>query len=102
MNEEIIKRLNKDIQFEFLHKMVDKKMVLKQDKEMITGKEPASPMGDQSCREPSNGITIRQQFAMAAMQGLCSYPGVATAESIAEAAVSVADALITELNKTEK
>lgn len=69
---------------------------------MITGKEPASPIGDQSCREPSNGLTMRQQFAMVAMQGLCDHPGLATAESIAEAAISVADALITELNKTDK
>jgi hypothetical protein len=54
------------------------------------------------------GITIRQQFAMAAMQGLLSndehikndeksYP-----EITADMALQYADALIEELNKTDK
>jgi hypothetical protein len=67
-----------------------------------TGADSVSPTGDHNNIEPKAGLTKREIFAMAAMQGLCAHPSVATAESIAEAAVSVTDALITELNKTEK
>ena len=77
----------------------------------ITGNEPANPIvnsdGFPSYAETLNsakpeciGLTIRQQFAMSAMQGLAN-----TAESvpseIAEVAVFMADALIAELNRTE-
>lgn len=73
---------------------------------MITGNEPAFPeMHDHGVRELNTGITIRQQFAMAAMQGFCAagygeFKDTHTAY-IAELAVRQADALIKELNKTE-
>jgi hypothetical protein len=50
-------------------------------------------------------LSRRDQFAMAAMQGICSHPdtwGKDSFEKIARAAVEAADALIQELDKTEK
>lgn len=69
----------------------------------ITGNEPAMPIKDEAC-----GLTIRQQFAMAAMQGMlanangCMTQGSSRSfnpETLATCAVNQADALITELNK---
>lgn len=76
---------------------------------MITGNEPARPTdllmldkdgyGD---RVEFPGLTIRQQFAMAAMQGLLSNTEYANLNSMAEISVQSADALIAELNKEVK
>lgn len=82
---------------------------------MITGKEPINPICEQvaiyrqpdgTCRVDS-GLTIRQHFAAMAMQGMLSNPesnrpGVSKlplAQALAMASVTVADALINELNK---
>lgn len=48
-----------------------------------------------------NGLTKREAFAMAAMQGLCANSHYATADCVVIAgyAVSQADALIEELNR---
>jgi len=81
----------------------------------ITGNEPAMPiysaeglptytsMMNKGYPE-ATGLTIRQQFAMAAMQGLLANPnkGYALIERIAVDAVIYADALIDELNKSEQ
>ena len=79
---------------------------------MITGNEPANPISesekdrlDQYPHISYPGLSIRQQFAMAAMQGILSNP--ATVQNIrsdmqmAEWSVQNADALIAELNRTE-
>ena len=77
----------------------------------ITGNEPAMPViesKDSVSIDP--GLTIRQQFAMVAMQGILSKEswaerihtesGSATlAIDIAQASVKMADLLIEELNK---
>ncbi len=81
----------------------------------ITGNEPAKPITHdgfpseldivlKNTNMPCMGLTIRQQFAMAAMQGLCN--GKITGDikkgecvDIAECAVIIADRLIIELNK---
>lgn len=76
----------------------------------ITGNEPAYPIVDEN-----QGLTIRQQFAMAAMQSqvallanenfrngvdlLAKNSGKVSEEIIAELSVKQADALIAELNK---
>jgi len=87
----------------------------------ITGNEPAMPITsthgfpthlknlniDGTC---AIGLTIRQQFAMAAMQGLLSnndlIDGVKEESSVPEIcaimSVACADALIAELNRTEE
>ncbi len=73
---------------------------------MITGDEPANPTiesinhnGVIQLQTPHDGIglTIRQQFAMAAMQGLLCNDG--NHKTLAEEAARCADALIEELNK---
>lgn len=69
----------------------------------ITGNEPAMPivMGKES-DQWYVGLTIRQQFAMAAMQGMLTNMGLIDTvnwEWIAGQAVKQADALIAELNK---
>ena len=46
------------------------------------------------------GLTIRQHFAVSALQGLCATD--MTIQESVETAVMMADALIAELNKTEK
>jgi len=90
---------------------------------MITGNEPYFPFlkwnrtgyGDAITVENEimsqhfpyeQGVTIRQQFAMAAMQGLLSNPEITeqakTWESVICVAVEQADSLIDELNKTMK
>lgn len=50
------------------------------------------------------GLTVRQEFAKAAMQGFCANPAVDTWDSAKTARVSAeyADALIDELNKETK
>ena len=85
----------------------------------ITGNEPAYPIGeaekdrlDQYPNISYPGLSIRQQFAMAAMQGLVSNPDWAKTmrtpddwdayiERVSIGSVELADALIAELNRTE-
>ena len=80
----------------------------------ITGNEPAMPIvnSDGFCsllehveilKESAVGLTIRQQFAMAAMQGMCADTNTEnmSVEVLANIAVSYADALINELNKAD-
>lgn len=52
----------------------------------------------------ANGLTKREAFAMAAMQGLCAAPdsGQWKAGQIANYAIEQADALITALNKPQE
>lgn len=91
---------------------------------MITGNEPAMPVvstdfswyqGDQNLNysnvRSKGGLTIRQQFAAMAMQGLLSNSDISHVgseglkdaksfvESYASSSVAMADALIAELNK---
>jgi len=55
-----------------------------------------SPQGGLECL----GLTKRELFALAAMQGFCSQSeSMGTHYNIAENAVQLADALIAELNK---
>lgn len=79
----------------------------------ITGNEPAIPTpicsdgsdiySSEDCFNAVTGITIRQQFAMAAMQGIVSTTqGLDTAHDVARRSIKYADALISELNNTEK
>ncbi|NEM96191.1 hypothetical protein [Pontibacter burrus] len=78
----------------------------------ITGNEPAYPLASEELSDRFHegidnlsGLTIRQQFAMAAMQGLCATTGPDKevsqnlAQTFAKEAVLCADALIAELNK---
>lgn len=66
----------------------------------ITGEEPAMPHFH---HEGRSGLSIRQQFAMAAMQGFSANPNFQTTSfsTIAEYSVQQADALIAELNKSK-
>jgi len=73
---------------------------------MITGNEPAQPYIRTGDDLVYAGLTIRQEFAARAMQGILS---TLSAESplskpaaflIATESVMIADALINELNKT--
>jgi hypothetical protein len=74
---------------------------------MSRANEPAYPEHDTYTNRESDvqtdvrgGMTIREAFAMAAMQGLMACPTVsASAAKIAEAAVSHADALLAALAK---
>lgn len=73
---------------------------------MITGNEPAFPMDfSREGYKMNEGLTIRQQFAMAAMQGILTTLSGSydikrdTAEALAKEATICADALIAELNK---
>jgi hypothetical protein len=89
----------------------------------ITGNEPAMPVSetekDRLDKNPNisyPGLTIRQQFAMAAMQGLISQAQSSEAAqdkytcnggwvepiTICKNAVIFADALIDELNRTDQ
>jgi hypothetical protein len=52
--------------------------------------------------EGQRGLTKREIFAMAAMQGACADPHMTDCYDIAAFAVGCADALIAELNKPEK
>lgn len=68
-----------------------------------TGNEPAYPAFDDNMDKMQTGLTIRQQFAMAAMQGLLSSPRQYTGlDWIVQNSVEIADALIAELNRTEE
>jgi hypothetical protein len=49
----------------------------------------------------SEGLTKREYFAAAAMQGICSNPSVWGGQNFAETAVKIADNLLIELAKTE-
>jgi hypothetical protein len=71
---------------------------------MITGNEPATGYGSDSYDCP--GLTIRQRFAMEAMNGLCAtHDSEGTwkhdSELVAKASVEYADALIKTLNETK-
>lgn len=71
----------------------------------ITGNEPfhmhVDTDRDGSVYTERYGITIRQAFAMASMQGRRASETKMASESIAILAVKDADALIAELNRTE-
>jgi hypothetical protein len=86
---------------------------------MITGTEPAMPTleqtGNTECWNTYYGLTIRQHFAAMAMQAILSNQELRIDllidarnskddlnNCIAKEAVLQADALINELNKTEK
>lgn len=72
---------------------------------MLTGNEPSMPIflqdGLTNNSHVDLGLTIRQHFAVMAMQGMCTNSILPhwSGEMIAEYAVKYADALITELNK---
>ena len=78
---------------------------------MITGNEPAMSLDydlvDTSRRGMALGLTIRQHFAAMAMQGILAScepergPFIAP-DWLSQQSVLYADALIAELNKTEK
>ena len=80
----------------------------------ITGNEPAMPItsthGFPTHLKNLNidgtgviGLTIRQQFAMAAMQGLLASPRQYTGlDWIVQNSVELADTLIAELNRKEE
>lgn len=69
----------------------------------ITGNEPANPIIYRINENVHTGLTIRQQFAMAAMQGILSTPqGLDSELDVARKSVRYADALINELNKSEQ
>ena len=50
---------------------------------------------------PDAGLTKREQFAMAAMQGLCMQSGYNGPNYVAKDAVRCADALLAELEPTQ-
>jgi len=60
--------------------------------------QPVYPHSSPEAMEQRPSLTIRQAFAMAAMQGLLATDAF-FAQEAAEAAVQCADALIAELNK---
>jgi len=80
----------------------------------ITGNEPINPIMDNKVLRKYIGLTIRQYYAGLAMRGLMpdyfdairhtgyGKTDTQTIRYMAEWAVSSADALIEELNKTEK
>ena len=77
----------------------------------MTGNEPAYPTMDNNGLNRFSGLTIRQQFAMVAMNGMLAHStryrprqGASNNwhEAMAEEAVQLADALIAELNKSEE
>ena len=51
--------------------------------------------------EAHAGLTKREMFAMAAMQGLCAHDGPINSTLDCQAAVSYADELLAELEKTK-
>lgn len=84
----------------------------------ITGNEPAyaksAYVSGTNIDPPQTGLTIRQQFAMSAMQGMCANSNVSEAAAnigvrtgktweqiVAANSVYMADMLIAELNRTE-
>lgn len=71
----------------------------------ITGNEPAMPITlDDSSNEYYTGLTIRQEFARTAMQGLlANAPNghLSNSKEGCQLAVQWADDLITELNKSD-
>lgn len=77
---------------------------------MITGNEPAMPyaVGGKTLNGAddyiADGLSIREYFAALAMQGyLSGYPNYEPEpEEVAKRAVSIANALIAELNKPAK
>jgi len=73
---------------------------------MNNSEQPASPIfnSDGECNQFDRGLTKRERFAMAAMQGLISSGDMELAEDgvesfIAECSVKYADALLAELAK---
>jgi hypothetical protein len=62
---------------------------------------PAFPSPASPGNQDNLGLTKREEFIKAAMQGFCADPKCeSSAEDIAHGAVVMADALIAELNKT--
>ena len=77
---------------------------------MRNGDMPANPVPNElegyytdpkTCTrfEPFMGMTKREAFAMAAMQGLCADPDMPGITSSVQLAVELADALLAELDK---
>ena len=54
---------------------------------------------DPTFAENSNGLTKREYFAAAAIQGLCADPSMREVDKIAKLAVEAADALIVALGE---
>ena len=67
-------------------------------KTKVNGGEPAFPSFNEGYPEVF-GISIREHFAAMAMQGIASTGSTGDYEAIAYLSVSMADALIDELNK---
>lgn len=71
---------------------------------MITGNEPARPATDVNNETGGfihyGGLTIRQHFVAMAMQGILSSSADRGVNFVVSQSVKIADALITELNKT--
>jgi hypothetical protein len=65
---------------------------------MTNANDCAYPADSQTQTE--GGLTKREYFAALAMQGVCSTNQAVTAREVAEWSVKMADALITELNKS--
>lgn len=71
----------------------------------ITGNEPITPLQFEGHPSYEIGLTIRQQFAAMAMQGILSswdtqsFPTPGSIQDVVKKAVFTADALIIELNK---
>ena len=64
---------------------------------MSRANKPVIPV---SAQELAYGLTLREHFAGLAMQGLCANPDIAgSIDEVASAAVLMANALITELEK---
>lgn len=74
--------------------------------EKINANEPAMPYAWFDNQTTNSGLTIRQDFAARAMQGLCAFSDFSGdhVDRMAKVAVMHADALIAALNtpKTEK
>ena len=75
---------------------------------MINPNDPAMPCQSDLHGKAHKGLTIREQFAAMAMQGLLSNRAIVTGhkntidiKALAESANNYANALIEQLNKTE-
>lgn len=70
----------------------------------INGDNPYFPVSENVVAESYLGASIRTQLAAMAMQGYISAgsTGMPTTAQIVQYAIETADALITELNKTQK
>lgn len=69
---------------------------------MSNGSESAYPTMRSEVGGFAPGLTKRERFAMAAMQGLCANGNVQEDMLYAPTAVTLADQLLAELERTEK